>query len=278
MRTTCGSTRQPASARCSSPTRRRTSPSCSSPDREVVTYASADELVEQGAALPRRRGRAARDRRAPARRERCATTPTRVRMRELVRDPREASAVIRPDLADVVRGQARADHRRSRLHRLEPRARAGRDGGARRARSTRWSPEYGGLLYNVAGHRGPRDGQHLGRPRRAQPPLPRPRPGLPLQPRRPDEPPRLDDRPVHRPRDQRAQPALDPRGVPAREPGREDRVREHAPDLRAPAAPAGRREPSDRAGRRQRHQQDGGRVVPPALRRRLRHADHACSG
>ena len=27
-------------------------------------------------------------------------------------------------------------------------------------------------------------------------------PGRPLQPRRPDEPPRLDDRPVHRPRDQ----------------------------------------------------------------------------
>ena len=47
MRTTCGSTRQPASARCSSPTRKRTSPTCSSPDREVVAYASADDLVEK---------------------------------------------------------------------------------------------------------------------------------------------------------------------------------------------------------------------------------------
>ena len=31
-------------------------------------------------------------------------------------------------------------------------------------------PEYGGLRFNIAGHRGPRHRQHLGRPRRAQPP------------------------------------------------------------------------------------------------------------
>ena len=54
----------------------------------------------------------------------------------------------------------------------------------------------------------------------------------------------------------------------------EDRLREHAPDLRPPAVPARRREPSARPGRRERHQQDGGRVVPPALRRRLRPARH----
>ena len=81
-------------------------------------------------------------------------------------------------------------------------------------------PEYGGNLYNIAGIEDRvrvnisdvRDEHSLA--------LPRAGPGRPLQPRRPDEPPRLDDRPVHRPRDQLPQPALDPRGVPARQPGR----------------------------------------------------------
>ena len=62
-----------------------------------------------------------------------------------------------------------------------------------------------------------------------------------LQPRGPDEPRRLDARPVHRPRDQLPQPALDPRGLPPREPRGEGRLRQHAPALRAAAVPAGRR-------------------------------------
>ena len=98
--------------------------------------------------------------------------------------------------------------------------------------------------------------------------LPGPGPGRPLQPRRADEPPRLDAEPLHRPRDQLPQPALDPRGLPAPQPGDQGRLR------RARARSTGGREylPVDEKhplapGRRQRHQQDGGRVVPPALRR-----------
>ena len=69
--------------------------------------------------------------------------------------------------------------------------------------------------YNIAGIEDVVRREHLGRPRRAQPALSGARAGRPLQPRRPDEPPRLDARPVHRPRDQLPQPALDPRGLPA---------------------------------------------------------------
>ena len=67
------------------------------------------------------------------------------------------------------------------------------------------------------------------------------------------------------------QPALDPGGLPARQPRRDDRLREHAPDLRPPATCRWTK-PPDRAGRRERDQQDGRRVVPPPLRRRLRAA------
>ena len=59
--------------------------------------------------------------------------------------------------------------------------------------------------------------------------------------------------------------------------------RHHNPDVKIvfastrqiygrPALSPGRRGPPHHPGRRQRHQQDGGRVVPPPLRRGVRHA------
>ena len=59
--------------------------------------------------------------------------------------------------------------------------------------------------------------------------------------------------------------------VRQREPRAEDRLRRHAPDLRPAALPAGRRGPPAPAGRRQRHQQDLGRVLPPRLPPGVRH-------
>ena len=150
----------------------------------------------------------------PDRHEHSETTLYGRRMRELAA-LLEDVAGDPPGARGAVGGQARADHGRPRLHRLEPRARARRgrprghagrlaDPGVRRqSRST--SP----------GSR-TRAREHLRRARRAQPALPGAGPGLPVQPGGPDEPPRLDARPVHRSRDQLPQPALDPRGVPAR--------------------------------------------------------------
>ena len=70
----------------------------------------------------------------------------------------------------------------------------------------------------------------------------------PLQPRRADEPPRLDERPAHRPRDQLHAPSSrSSRRAGSDNPGAADRLREHAPALRAAAVPAGRRGAPDRA-------------------------------
>ena len=56
------------------------------------------------------------------------------------------------------------------------------------------------------------------------------------------------------------------------QPGCPRRLREHPPDLRPARVPAGRRASSARARGRERHQQDGGRVVPPPLRPGVRHS------
>ena len=55
-------------------------------------------------------------------------------------------------------------------------------------------------------------------------------------------------------------------------PRRQGGVRRHAPGLRPARLPAGRRDASRAADRRQRHQQGGGRVLPSRLQQRLRRA------
>ena len=169
--------------------------------------------------------------------------------------------------------EARPDHRGPRLYRLDAGARARRDG--QRGRPGRLAhPRVRRQSREHRRDRGSRSRQHLRRPRRAQPLVPRAGPGRPVQPRRPDEPSGLDGESVHGPRDQLPQPAFDPRGLPPVQPRDADRVRGDPPDLRSPAVPPGRRAASAEPGRRERHQQDRGRVVPPALRRRLRHPRH----
>ena len=95
---------------------------------------------------------------------------------------------------------------------------------------------------------------------------------VPLQPGRPDEPPRLDDRPVHRPRDQLPQPALDSRGLPPQQPGGPKSSSPSTRQLygRPRYLPVDEEHPLV-PGRRQRDQQARRRVVPPALQRRVRH-------
>ncbi len=62
------------------------------------------------------------------------------------------------------------------------------------------------------------------------------------------------------------------RGLPPLQPGGEGRVRRHAPGLRSPRFTAGHRASPRAADRRQRHQQGGGRVLPPRLQQRVRRA------
>ena len=147
---------------------------------------------------------------------------------------RRTKAVAGSGGASELRGEARPDHGRARVHRLEPRPAPRRGGGGGHPRRLA-DP---GVRREPREHRrdrGRRAGEHLGRPRRALAARARPRPGCALQPRRPDEPRRLAARPVHRPRHQLPRAALDPRGLPASEPRREGRLRLDASALR-PAA------------------------------------------
>ena len=107
--------------------------------------------------------------------------------------------------------------------------RAGRAGDARRQARSR-------IRRQPLQHRrdrGPRHGQHLRRPRRAQHAVPR-RGTRTILFNLAGQTSHLDSmtRSVHRPRDQLPQPAVDPRGLPQAQPGRQGRLREHAPDLR----------------------------------------------
>ena len=113
------------------------------PGREVVTYAGEDDLVEKARHYLAPRGRAPGDRRggpgadaarAHLRRAGCASW--RRSSRSGWRDP--------PRPAAPLRRQARPDHRRPRLHRLEPRARRSSRWARTSRSSTRSCPEYGG--------------------------------------------------------------------------------------------------------------------------------------
>ena len=88
-------------------------------------------------------------------------------------------------------------------------------------------------------------GPHQHRRRaRARDGVPGQGPGGALQPGRAGEPHRLHGRSLHRPRDQRPQPALDPGGGAQGQSRAQDRVRGHAPGLRQAPVPARRREPT----------------------------------
>ena len=105
-------------------------------------------------------------------------------------------------------------HRRPRLHRLEPlphprRPGRARDGGRQPAARLRGQPLQPRRLRGQGPH------QHRRRAR-ARDGVPGARPGGALQPGRPGEPHRLDERPRHRPRDQLHEPAADPGGGAAR--------------------------------------------------------------
>ncbi len=76
--------------------------------------------------------------------------------------------------------------------------------------------------------------------------------------------------PAHRPRDQLPQPAHAARGLPPAQPDDEGRLRRHASDLRPARSPARRRDPPRAADRHQRHQQGGGRELPPRVQQRVR--------
>ncbi len=71
-------------------------------------------------------------------------------------------------------------------------------------------------------------------------------------------------------RHQLPRPAVDPRGLPRAQSRRARRVRRHTPGVRPSRLPAGGRAAPGAAGRHQRRQQVGRRVLPPALQQRLR--------
>ena len=157
------------------------------------------------------------------------------------------------------------------LHRQQPRARAGRAGRGRAARRLA-DPR---LRRQPAQHRRHRGSGARQRRRRApglDDELPRAGSRGHLQPGRPGEPHRQHAGSAHRSRDQLPQPADAARGLPAPQPGRQGRLRQHAPDLRQARCAAGDRAPSRTADRRQRHQQGRRRVLSPRLQQRLRRA------
>ena len=132
--------------------------------------------------------------------------------------------------------------------------------------------ETGANRFNIDDDRGPGIHPHRRRARRPGDGAAGRRPGRDLQPGRPGQPHRQHARPVHRPGHQLPGAAVPAGGVPPHQPVRQDRVRQHPPDLRPAGLPAGRREAPAPPDRRQRHQQDGRRVVPHPLQQRVRPA------
>ena len=241
------------------------------PGREVVTYAGVDELVEKA-----RHYLAHEDERraiAAAGQARTLRDHTyELRMRELAEILRAACSDP-PRSRSGIRRQARADHRRARLHRLEPRARAASSGRGRHARRLARSPSTAACSTTSPGIEDRRD-VNISDVRDEH--------SLRYLVRDQDVLFNLAGQTSHL--DSMTDPYTDLE-INARSqlsileacrhenPDDHGRLREHAPALRPPAAPAGRREPPDRARRRERDQQGRRRVVPPPLRRRLRHPD-----
>ena len=122
--------------------------------------------------------------------------------------PRRAPVTRLPRLLPRPQGPG---HRRARLHRLATCAARLADlgaqvtGGRQPAARLRRQP----LQPRRLRGQGPHQHRRRARPRHG---VPGARPGGPVQPGRPGQPHRLHDRPLHRPRDQLPQPALDPRG------------------------------------------------------------------
>ncbi len=165
----------------------------------------------------------------------------------------------------------RDDHRRAGLHRQQPRHPPGR---ARRRRAAgRFADSRLGRqpVQHRAGE-GPGAAQRRRRAPGEHDELSGARPGRDLQPGRAGQSHRQHARPAHRPRDQLPGPAHAARGLPPPQPGREGGLRRHAPGLRPARLAAGHRRASGAPHRRQRHQQGGGRVLPPGLQQRLRRA------
>ena len=187
-------------------------------------------------------------------------------------DPRRVGTRRWPVKLGCAAGQARARHRRPRLHRLQPRAPPGRARRRRPAASTAWSPSTAATCFNIAGIEDRvtvnvsdvRDEHSLRY-------LVRDRDYLFNLAGQTSHLDSMQDPFTDLEINCRAQLSILEvcRALQSR---REDRLRQHAADLRPPRVPAGRREASAPPGRRERHQQDGRRVVPHPLQQRVRPA------
>ncbi len=271
MRTTCASTKRLASDHSSSPTRRRTSRDLFEPGHEVViAYGAADDLVAQTCRL------FAADEEARANDSSGRPGPDAARSHlcgpdaRACRDPRGAPP-------SEPRREAGAHHGRPRFHRLQPRAPSWSSSAPTSSWSIRSCRSTAGCCYNIAGIEDRvtvnisdvRDEHSLRYLVRGQDYLF----NLAGQTSHLDS---MTDPYTDLEINARSQLSI-LEACRHENPDGEGRVREHTPDLRPTAAPAGRRGAPDRARRRERHQQDGWRVVSPALRRRVRPAHRAYS-
>ena len=123
----------------------------------------------------------------------------------------------------ILQGPAGADHRRPRFHRQQPGG-APRRAGRRRPARRLVDPRLRGQPVQHRADSGHGASERLRRARRQLDAVSGARPGDHLQSRRTGQSHRQHARPLHRSRDQLPQPALDPRGVPTSQPGRQGRL------------------------------------------------------